>query len=254
MILRSLRATAGPLPLPRTPPPARRRASAFALGPPRVARHFAAQHDKASSAARRQDLEQDENWMNVPNALTMARMLATPGLAYLVLHDQYQAAIVGCFCAGILDYVDGKLAREWNQQTVLGSFLDPLADKVFIGTLLLALTYKSLFPWELAALIVGRDAVLLVGSFAYRFATKPADAKFFATSGQGVLHVTPSLLSRINTVGQMSVMGFALTRAAWGLPSDAVFLAMSWGVAFTTMGSGLGYANMKNLRSSNAAK
>jgi cardiolipin synthase len=193
--------------------------------------------------------EAEAHWLNVPNALTMIRIAATPGLAYLILTDQYRLAIVGCFLAGILDYFDSKLARDWNQRTVLGSFLDPLADKVFIGTLLMALTFKQHFPYQLTALIVGRDAVLLAGSFVYRYATMPAGAKFFATSGAGVLHVTPSDLSKINTVLQMSVMGFSLMRAAeLGFPPDTMFTSLCWLTALTTVGSGAGYLSMKNLK------
>jgi len=192
--------------------------------------------------------ELSNQWVTVPNALTMLRIVATPGLAHLIVNDHYQAAIVGCFFTGILDYFDGKLARAWNQQTVVGAFLDPLADKVFVGTLLVTLTYKGLFPVELAALIVGRDVVLLGGSFAYRFWTKPKDAAFFATSGDDVLNVTPSQLSRVNTVLQMSLLGFALTKAAYGMPSQDVFTGLCWVVAGTTIASGAGYMSMRNLK------
>lgn len=186
--------------------------------------------------------------MNIPNALTFTRLLTTPGLAYLIWIDQFELAIVACFFTGILDWFDGYLARKWNQHTVLGSFLDPLADKVFVGALLGTLTAKGLFPLPLATLVIGRDVALLGGAFIYRALTKPSNVAFFATTGEGVIEVKPTTLSKVNTVLQMSVMGFALTKAAYGVPNSEVFTGMCWIVGATTLLSGVDYANMQALR------
>jgi cardiolipin synthase len=185
---------------------------------------------------------------NVPNTLTLTRLVLTPGLAYLIWIDQYELAIVSCFFTGILDWLDGYFARKWNQFTVLGSFLDPLADKVFVGALLGTLTVKGLFPWQLATLVIGRDVALLGGSFIYRGLTKPKDVEFFATTGQGVIEVKPTFISKVNTVLQMSVLGFALTKAAYGYPTPELFSGMCWIVAGSTIGSGLSYVNLAALR------
>ncbi|KAH9259937.1 hypothetical protein BASA82_000204 [Batrachochytrium salamandrivorans] len=185
----------------------------------------------------------------VPNILSYIRLFSTPGLGYLIYTDQFPAAIVCCFFTGILDWLDGYLARKWNQQTVLGSFIDPLADKVFIGVLIGTLTYKSLFPLPLAVLILGRDIGLLGGSFLYRGLTKPKGAAFFATTGTGVIEVKPTLASRVNTVLQMSLIGFALTKSAGlGFPDQQVFENMCWIVGGTTVLSGLSYLDLKSLR------
>lgn len=186
--------------------------------------------------------------LNVPNSLTLARLFSTPGLAYLIWIDKYELAIVACFFTGILDWLDGYLARKWNQFTVLGSFLDPLADKVFVGALLGTLTVKGLFPWQLAALVIGRDVALLGGSFIYRAITKPPEVEFFATTGQGVIEVKPTFISKVNTVLQMSIMGFALTKAAYGYPTPELFNGMCWIVAGTTVGSGFSYMDLTALR------
>jgi cardiolipin synthase len=184
----------------------------------------------------------------IPNILTMTRLVSTPGLAYLIWIDEFKLAIVFCFFSGILDWFDGYLARAWNQHTVLGSFLDPLADKLFVGTLLGTLTIKGLFPTPLAVLVIGRDVVLLSGAFIYRYFTKPPDADFFATTGQGVIEAKPTTISKVNTVLQMSVMGFALTKAAYGVPSPIVFDGMCWLVGGTTLLSGLAYADLSALK------
>ena len=194
-----------------------------------------------------------ESW-NVPNALTFTRLFATPGLAYLIWTDRFELSIVACFFTGLLDWLDGYLARKWNQRTVLGSFIDPLADKVFVGTLIGTLTAKGLFPLPLAVLIIGRDVALLGGSFIYRAYTKPKDVNFFATSGPGVIEVKPTMMSRANTVMQMSVMGFALTKAAYGTPSPELFNGMCWTVGATTLLSGLSYADLTALRQKKTMK
>lgn len=191
--------------------------------------------------------------LNLPNALTMTRLVATPGLCYLIYTDRYVEAIGGCFLAGVLDYFDGYFARRWNQRTVLGSFIDPLADKVFVGMIVGTLVYKAQFPSALFALIIGRDAALLGGSFAYRYMTKPPGVDFFATEGRGTIHVEPTAISRYNTVLQMSLLGFSLTRAAWGIPPDPVFTGMCWVVAGTTFASGVSYLDLKALRSGGSA-
>ena len=74
---------------------------------------------------------------------------------------------------GFLDWLDGYLARRLNQQTIFGSFLDPLADKVFVGTTLFALCLKDHVPWQLGVLIIGRDVLLVGGSFIQRYRTRP---------------------------------------------------------------------------------
>ena len=185
---------------------------------------------------------------NLPNTLTLLRLAATPGLAYLIFVDRLEAAIVGCFCAGVLDWVDGVVARRWNMKTVLGSFLDPLADKVFIGSILAALTVKGHLPAALTALIVGRDVALLGGSFWYRYKTKPAHVPFFATEGDGTMEVEPTAISRANTVLQMVMLGCCMTHPAWGWP-DATSLSVLQGtVAVTTVLSGASYLSLDALK------
>lgn len=74
---------------------------------------------------------------------------------------------------GFLDWLDGYLARKLDQQTIFGSFLDPLADKLLVATSLVALCAKNEIPWQLGAFIIGRDVLLVGGSFYVRYKTKP---------------------------------------------------------------------------------
>ena len=78
--------------------------------------------------------------------LTFSRLLATPVIGYLILHDQHAWAI-GLFAyAGITDLLDGWMARKWNLQTVVGSVVDPMADKFLMITLVGCLAFKGALP------------------------------------------------------------------------------------------------------------
>ena len=70
---------------------------------------------------------------NIPNALSMGRLLSGPVVAHLILQHQWPAAMITLSIAGISDWADGYAAKRWGQSSVLGSYLDPLADKVLVG-------------------------------------------------------------------------------------------------------------------------
>jgi cardiolipin synthase (CMP-forming) len=87
-----------------------------------------------------------ENIYTVPNFLTVSRLLATPVIGYLVLHDQHVWA-AGLFAyAGISDLIDGWIARKWKLQTVVGSVIDPMADKFLMTVLVGCLAAKGALP------------------------------------------------------------------------------------------------------------
>jgi len=87
-----------------------------------------------------------ENIYTLPNILTFSRLLAAPLIGYLVLHDAHAWAI-GLFAyAGITDLVDGWIARRWNLQTVVGTVVDPMADKTLMTVVTVCLAVKGLLP------------------------------------------------------------------------------------------------------------
>jgi hypothetical protein len=102
----------------------------------------------------------------------------------------------------------------------VGSLLDPFADKVLVGALSLSMVWTGLLPWQLVALILGRDLTLVGGTFYHRLKTKDASSGFFDTADSGAFEVQPTLLSKVNTALQLSLFGFALTNAAWQIPGD----------------------------------
>lgn len=122
--------------------------------------------------------------------------------------------------AGVSDWLDGFIARTFHQESIIGSFLDPFADKLLIGTLSLSMMWTGLLPLPLAALILGRDGMLIGGTFYHRLKTKDESSGFFDTSDSGAFQVKPSILSKVNTALQLSTFGLALTNAAWQMPPD----------------------------------
>ncbi len=105
----------------------------------------------------------------VPNAISMARLAGVPVFLWLVLVPQADWWAVGLLiAAGFSDWLDGKLARAWNQQSRLGQVLDPAADRLYIAATLIALAVRAIIPWWLVAVLVSRELVLGVALLVLR--------------------------------------------------------------------------------------
>jgi cardiolipin synthase (CMP-forming) len=99
----------------------------------------------------------------VPNAVTAVRLLLMPVCAYLLASGEYGWGLVLTALVGSTDWVDGWLARRTGQVSRLGQLLDPLADRLLIASVAIALVVQGVVPWQAAVLIVARDLVLLCG-------------------------------------------------------------------------------------------
>jgi len=107
--------------------------------------------------------------LTVPNAISMARLAGVPVFLWLVLVPQADWWAVGLLiAAGLSDWLDGKLARAWNQQSRLGQVLDPAADRLYIAATLIALAVRAIIPWWLVAVLVSRELVLGVALLVLR--------------------------------------------------------------------------------------
>ncbi|KAL1636773.1 hypothetical protein SLS58_009612 [Diplodia intermedia] len=149
---------------------------------------------------------------NVPNVLTFSRLVAAPVVGYLILHDHHAWAL-GLFAyAGITDLVDGWIARRWNLQTVVGSVVDPMADKLLMAITVGCLAVKGALPGSLAMLIFGRDASLAIAAIYFRYASLPSP-KTFARYWDFSLpsaEVHPTTVSKFNTFLQLALIGLTL--------------------------------------------
>lgn len=102
--------------------------------------------------------------LTVPNVLSLARLLILPWLYVEVASGHLLRGLLIGFVFGATDYVDGYVARRFDQVTRLGRLLDPLSDRLFIGTVLVALVVAGLLPWWLVAAIIVRDVAMLLTS------------------------------------------------------------------------------------------
>ena len=98
-----------------------------------------------------------------PNAVTLARLLLMPVCAYLLASGRYGWGLVLTAVVGSTDWVDGWLARRYGQVSRLGQLLDPLADRLLIASVAIALVVRGVLPWPAAVLLVARDLFLLAG-------------------------------------------------------------------------------------------
>ena len=164
----------------------------------------------------------------IPNALCVFRIVLIVPLVYCIMEGRYVLAFLLFGFAGFTDGLDGFLARHFNWRTRLGGFLDPLADKALMFGVFLALTISGLVPLWLAALVIGRDVVIMLGGLAYRY---------FIGGFEG----DATMVSKVNTA-LLLLFGLAvLANAAFGVPGDGVSLALGGVVMVSTVVSGLDY-------------
>jgi cardiolipin synthase len=107
--------------------------------------------------------------LTVPNAISVARLAGIPVFLWLVLGPHADWWAVGLLIASAAsDWLDGKLARAWNQQSRLGQVLDPAADRLYIAATLAGLAVRGIIPWWLVAVLASRELVLGVALLALR--------------------------------------------------------------------------------------
>lgn len=150
-----------------------------------------------------------EHIYNVPNALTFGRLLASPVIGYLILHDAHAAALALFALAGVTDVADGWIARRWQLQTVVGSVIDPMADKTLMTILTVCLAAKGQLPVWIAAIILGRDVALAISAIYFRWISLPPPktmARYWDFSLPSA-EVRPTAISKLNTALQLALIG-----------------------------------------------
>lgn len=147
--------------------------------------------------------------MSLPNLITLARILCVPVVIWAIAAHQMLLAFVLFLAAGVSDAVDGFLAKRFGMKTELGAYLDPLADKVLIVSIYVALGITDAVPRWIVILVVSRD-VMIVGAIILSWLLdKP-------------MPVRPLMVSKLNTVAQILFAGLVL--GTHGLRIDAGWL------------------------------
>lgn len=180
--------------------------------------------------------------MNLPNVITIARILLAPFTIWLIISEQYLFAFVAFIVAGISDGVDGFLAKRWGQVTVLGAYLDPLADKFLLVSIYVALGLREQLPPWLVILVVSRDLLILGGLLLAWVIGRP-------------MAVKPLIISKINTAAQLLLAGVALGILGLGLAWSEVITAGAMAVGLLTIASGAVYLRdwMRHMANGNGA-
>jgi cardiolipin synthase len=165
-----------------------------------------------------------------PNLLTLLRICLMPFLVAAILDGHYKLSFGLFVAAGLTDALDGALARLLKQRTMLGQYLDPVADKLLLSTMFLVLTHQDLIPMRVTVLVFGRDVgILLVSAILY--------------AAVGRRDFSASIFGKANTVAQVgavaAVLLHQLTPDSW----VAEFRTIALGATMVlTVVSGLHYA------------
>ncbi|GAA5985895.1 hypothetical protein JCM5350_006854 [Sporobolomyces pararoseus] len=184
-----------------------------------------------------------ENIYTIPNALTFARILSCPLIGYYIVKGELGIATSLLFVAGVSDLVDGYLARKYNMGTVLGSIMDPAADKLLMTTMVVSLTMRGMLPMPLAVLILGRDVLLILSAFYFRYASLPPPKTFKRYWDFSIpsASVHPTTISKYNTFLQLVLVGTTTVGPLLPFDISTPLTALQWIVAGTTIWSGLSY-------------
>jgi len=161
---------------------------------------------------------------NLPNGLTLLRVILTPVIVLLLFQGEFSWALLVFLIAGLTDALDGFLARSLRERTEFGRILDPVADKVLLGSAFFSLALVGRLPLWLVVVGVGRDVLLVVGS-----------CVLYAVSGR--LGYPPSTLGKVSTVLQVLTVLVAMTTVGGSRRLDPLI----WGTAAVTVLSGLDY-------------
>ena len=164
--------------------------------------------------------------VNLPNLLSVGRILAVPLFVILLLQQYYGWALVVFIAAAVTDAIDGMLARLLHQHTVLGSYLDPAADKLLSVSSFIILAVLSILPAWLAVVVISRDIIIVVGILIIFLTSHP-------------LQVKPSLVSKLATTFQFTLICLAL----YFMPelNSWVLQVFIWGTGVLSIVSGLQY-------------
>jgi cardiolipin synthase len=164
----------------------------------------------------------------LPNLLTALRIILMPFVAWYLWQGDVERAFWLFVAAAVTDLLDGNLARLLNQRSVLGAWLDPIADKLMLLTTVTMLCLTDLLPMWLLWTILIRDAVILTGAEGYRRLT-------------GGLDVRPTISGKVATAMEFLLISFTLADLALGLGLDTWIDPLAQATAAMVALSGLRY-------------
>ncbi|MGP8050315.1 MAG: CDP-diacylglycerol--glycerol-3-phosphate 3-phosphatidyltransferase [Desulfobaccales bacterium] len=167
--------------------------------------------------------------LTIPNLITLTRIILTPLFIIFLIQGRYRQALIVFILAGMSDLADGLIARWWQQKSRLGSYLDPLADKLLMSASFVTLSISRIIPSWLTVMVISRDVILGLGALVLLLTDYP-------------LVIKPSLAGKWTTTVQLLTVGLVLLAKArlWHLPPEAL-TAVYYITAGITAISGIHY-------------
>jgi len=173
--------------------------------------------------------------LTVPNLLSLLRMGLVPLFIIALVDGDSKKGLLIFVVAGVTDALDGFIARFWNQQSLLGAYLDPIADKLLLTSAYVVLSIPQLnpgtqIPLWVTILVISRDVLLVTAALLFYLAA-------------GIRNFPPSLLSKITTVTQVAAVMLVLLSGTFpeARPLDVAADTTIYLVAGLTLASGLHY-------------
>lgn len=166
--------------------------------------------------------------MNLPNLISLARLLLVPVTVWLLVANEMMAAFWVFVAAGLSDAVDGFIAKRFNMTTELGRYLDPLADKALLVSVYVTLGIQGVLPDWLVILVVTRDVLILGGMALALVLSMP-------------LPLRPAIVSKVNTALQIILAATTLMGAGFALSIETLTMPLVYAVAASTVLSGAYY-------------
>ncbi|HBO84825.1 MAG: CDP-diacylglycerol--glycerol-3-phosphate 3-phosphatidyltransferase [Deltaproteobacteria bacterium GWC2_42_11] len=163
--------------------------------------------------------------INIPNLLTISRILLVPVFIIFIINDELSKALIVFIAAGITDALDGLIARLFNQKTLVGAYLDPVADKLILMSAYITLAIKDILPNWLSVVVVSRDVIILIGIIVLVLMDKE-------------IKIRPSIVSKITTMLQVITVISVIMAA--GTHVDLIFILIMLTMIFT-IASGIHY-------------
>ena len=174
---------------------------------------------------------------NLPNILTLARILLLPFFAVTIIYKEFKIALIVFILASVTDLLDGLIARIKKQVTYFGRILDPIADKFFLITSFLLMSYYGLMPKWLTIIVISKDVIVLTGSIILYFVTHS-------------LKIEPSFMGKVTSASQFVLIGLILLSLNIG-ETTHMHISLFILVAVLTVIAGLHYI-YKGLKIANA--
>ena len=168
--------------------------------------------------------------VNLPNMLTVLRIILTPLFVILIINRMFVEAVIVFGLAAVSDGLDGFLARALKQKTTLGSYLDPIADKLLLSSAYVTLAVLHSIPSWLTVLVISRDVIILVGATMLHLMHGPIP-----------IPIRPLPISKLTTFFQLGTLLAVLLAPLYGFGQHRMMTALFLATGALTVVSGLRY-------------